>query len=333
MDIYLVFNELCLLRPRPTEPQANEFTAQDWMQKFGDVITHARRYGIKVLRVRRGFFEMVLVPSYTIRDWATDKRIDRELKRRIQSAATAYDELEYDIPEDIQDAETKKLGFDFKYDGATAEGLGFASLLESIAVSLDNEECWRQSEINVDIEEIVELEDDIKIVPSSRSIKHASHPNHLDIHRDWVQLERFATGVQNGIYVLSKTEDWFPNLIFLDSTKTQVEEMVAGTPQLRQVVNKLFELENYCREWTIGGFDKDRLASKATPESASVRSDSRLRSMRIFRLPNGNDEFFEWHLRLTPDEWRLFFLPDPATRKIYVGYIGRKLPTRKYRTV
>jgi hypothetical protein len=325
MDIYLVFNEICLLRPRPTEPQPNEFSAQDWMQKFGDVITRARHYGIKVLRVRRDFFEMVLVPNYTIRDWATDKRIDRDLKRRIQSAATGHDELEYDIPEDIQDAESKKLGFDFKYEGAPAEGLGFASLLESIAVSLNTEECWRQSQINVDIEEIVESEDDIKIIPSVKSIKHASHPDHLDDHRNWVQLERFATAVQNGIYMLSKIEDWFPNLIFLDSTKTQVEQMVAGTPQLRQVVNKLFELENYCKEWTI--------ASKVTPESASVRSDPRLRRMRVFRLPDGREEFFEWHLRLTPDEWRLFFLPDPTNHRMYVGYIGRKLPTRKYRTI
>jgi hypothetical protein len=333
MDVYLVFNELCLLRPRPLEAEANEFVAQDWMRGFGDVITHARRYGIKVLRVRHGFFEMVLVPDYTLRDWATDKRIDRELKRRIQSAATAYDELEHEIPEDIQEAAMKKRGLEFRYDGSDAEGLGFAILLESIAVSLDTEECWRQSEIDVEVEEIIEVEGDIQIVPSVKVTRHASYPNHLDTHRDWLQLERFATSVQNGKDLLDRIEDWFPNLVVLDSAKDQVREMFAGTPQLRQFVNKLFELENYCQQWKTGGFDKNSLASKASPESASVRNDTHLRSFRIFRLPDGREEFFEWHLRLTPDEWRLFFLPDPANHKVYIGYVGRKLPTRKYRTM
>lgn len=327
MDVYLVFNELCLTRSR-TGIQ-HKSLAQGWMEQFGDVLTQARRYGVKVLRVTQGFFELSLVPNYTIREWTFDREIDRELKRRIQSAATSYDE---DTPDAVEDNK-KRLAFEFKYDGIAADGLGFAFLLESIAVSLDTEDCWKSTEISLAIDEIIETEDDIQIIQTVKPARHISHKDHLELHRKWLQEERFTTSVQDGTYLLSKASDWFPGLIILDNARPQIQELSHGTPQIRQLVSKLFELENYCRGWSSGPFDKDKIASKATPESASVAGNAHYAGMRTFKLPDGREEYFEWHLRLTPGPWRLFFLPNSTDHIIYVGYVGRKLPSKKYPTV
>lgn len=326
MDVYLVFNELCLQRPRAANPEVNKHTAHSWMQQFGDVITRARRYGIKALRVNEGFFNLELVPDYKIADWTRNREIDRELTQRIRSAATAYDEL----TDGRQTIEDKELSFDFRYQGERADGLGYAILLESIAVSLDTESCWQTHEIEVEVEELREVEDDLKIVSTTERSKHASHPDHLDNHRDWVQTERYATGIQNGINLLSKLNDWFPDLVFIAHVQEQIKGLNGGTPQLRQIVCRLFELNNYCQSWNSGGFDKTKLRN-VSPEGKTVRADADLRNKRVFKLPDGREEFFEWHLRLTPDAWRLYFLPDAVNRRFYIGYVGPHLPTKKYK--
>lgn len=327
MDVYLVFNELCLTRPRPENQ--HKTLAQGWMSQFGEVLTTARRHGIKVLRVTQGFFELSLVPGYTIREWSFDREIDRELKRRIQSAATSYDE---DSPEALE-VNQKRLAFEYRYEGLAAEGLGFALLLDSIAVSLETEACWNCTDVDFEVDEIIEVDDDVDVIQKRQSRKHVSRKDHLDAHKKWLQDERFLVSVQDGPFLLSKIEDWFPNLVVLEDAKAQIQELSTGTPHLRQLVSKLFELENYCSTWKTGAFDKDKLASKATPESASVAGNAQYTSMRTFRLPNGREIYFEWHLRLTPGAWRLYFLPDVTAHKIFIGYVGKKLPSQKYPTV
>lgn len=328
MDVYLVFNELCLLRPCAANAEVTIQMAQQRMEDFGNVITHARRSGVKSLRVKQGFFELPLTPKYTIRDWKNDSHVDRELRRRIQSAATALDELE-----EFRVAESKKLTFEFEYEGQEAEGLGFSYLLESIAVSLNTEACWQESKITLEIEELVEHDDDdVDVVVKQETVRHVSKADHFGCHRDWLQQERFATSVQDGHYLLSKIDEWFPNLVMIDHMKEQIDRMRAGTPQMRQLVIKLFELENYCCNWTQAAFDSKRLKSKVSPESQTVRDSKSMRGQRTFQLPDGHDQFFEWHLRLTPDAWRLYFLPDAAKHKMYIGYVGPKLQTAKHKT-
>ena len=338
MDIYLVFNELSAI-DGCSHPDATLYTARQWMSDLGDVITAARRQGILALKTYNDFFETELASDYTIRDWLRDPEVDRELQRRIRSSGLAYPTLKPPfhsealghLPEDIQQAEGRALAFTFR-DGQNREasGLGSAYLLESIAVSLNCHSYWEESEISLIIEHLDE--ETAEIYEETTTIRHASQMAHVDIHRDWSQ-ERFTTSVSDGRYLLSKCESWYPDLIFIDAVRSQIETMNLGTPQLRQAIKKLFELQNYCIEWKEGGFDKDMLPSKASPESASVRKDKRLSAMRIFTMPNGDEAYCEWHLRLTPDAWRLHFYPDTSTRKIVVCYIGKKFPTSKYRTI
>lgn len=338
MDIYLVFNELSAVDGR-SQPEATIYTARQWMADLVDVITTARRQGILALKCYRDFFETELVSEYTVQHWLRDSDVDRDQQRRIRSAGSAYTTLKpparsedlSSLPEAIQQAEARALAFTFR-DGQNrdASGLGSAYLLDSIAVSLNCHAHWEQTEISLIIEQFDEEADEI--FRETATIRHVSQMLHMDVHRGWSQ-ERFTTSVSDGRYLLSKCDDWYPHLIFVDAVKRQIEEMNFGTPQLRQAVKKLFELQTYCADWIEGGFDKDRLPSKASPESASVGNDKRLRAMRTFTLSNGADVYCEWHLRLTPDAWRLHFSPDAEHRRIIVCYIGKKLPTKKYRTI
>lgn len=334
MDIFLVFNELSAHDGRSIEG-ATEYQAREWMKEFAEVITDSRKFGLKALKTYDDFFDKELVENYTIRNWLIDSSVDREIKRRIRSAGTSYWGLSKPgqiaegnaLPEQILQAENKILAFDFTCNERKSLGLGSAHLLESIAISLHTGEFWESTEIALGIEQFDEEADDIII--SEVSVLNVSQSLQLDSHRLWIH-KRFETSVDDGKYLLSKINEWYPNLIFTDNVKSQIATLHSGTPQLRQAVKKLFELEIYCMGWDSGAFDKNKIPSKVTPESMTVRNNPSLRSQRVFKLPDGTEGFFEWHFRLTPDPWRLHFLPVPSKRKIYIGYIGDHLDTARY---
>lgn len=334
MDIYLVFNELSA-QDGCEQPDATPHLARQWMADLADVITVARRQGVLALKTYQNFFEIPLANNYAIRDWLQDREVDREQQRRIRSAGLAYPclpppftpEDHAHLPDDIQEAETRSLEYEFTVEGGrTAGGLGSAYLLESIAVSLNTSGNWDQTEIAVSVSQMTDMGD---IEQNEQIVKHISQVSHIPLHQNWIQ-DRFTTSVSDGEYLLTKCPQWYPDLVFIAQAETQLREMTAGTPQLRQAVKRLFDLENYCQTWVDGGFDKDKLASKASPESNSVRDNPKFRDKRMFLFPDGRSEFCEWHVRLTPDNWRLHFFPDAEQRKITICYIGTKLPTHRY---
>lgn len=320
MDIYLVFNELSAQGEHQSQ---TEYEARTWMAEFAHVITASRKLGLKALKVKADFFETQLVKGYHIRAWLRDRNVDREQQRRIRSVGTAL----WPLPDDIAQAEAEQMAFEFKHQGHPAFGLGSAYLLESVAISLNTAPNWQLPTILLNIEEF-DAESD-SLISRQEPVRHVSQITHLTHHQTWLQ-DRFSTSVADGRYLLEKCTAWFPNLHFIENAQKQIEAMDRGTPQLRQVVIKLFELQNYCANWTEGGFDKEQLASKTSPESPTVRNNPTLRRQRTFLMPNNSEAFFEWHIRLTPNEWRLYFLPDPQKRIMYIGYIGQHLPTAKY---
>lgn len=92
---------------------------------------------------------------------------------------------------------------------------------------------------------------------------------------------------------------------------------------LRQVLKRLFELEEYCKSWKNGAFDFDALPSKVTPES-----ESRLKQFKdelTFECSDGKKRIFSLHVRMTPGAWRLHFCTELGPEKIIIGYIGPKI--------
>jgi hypothetical protein len=64
-------------------------------------------------------------------------------------------------------------------------------------------------------------------------------------------------------------------------------------------------------------------------ESETVRNNPEMRSKREFYLPNAEKKFFENHIKL--NGIRIHFYPNTNNKKIYIGYIGKHLPTKKFR--
>ncbi|MCP3775844.1 hypothetical protein NLX71_21460 [Paenibacillus sp. MZ04-78.2] len=117
----------------------------------------------------------------------------------------------------------------------------------------------------------------------------------------------------------------FPALIFCERTLAQLFEFNKGELILKQIRNKLWDLNDYFIKWSDGGFDPQLLPFKVTPESQ--RTLSHCKEGHTFLCPDGEYKTFSWHLRMTPGAGRIFFIPDEKTRKCIIGHIGNKLKT------
>lgn len=208
--------------------------------------------------------------------------------------------------------------YEFHHQGKQAIGLGIASILDMIPISLASHPCWDCSYMYLDV--VCLDKDDERVM-----IIHVSRKKHLNDHAEWIKT-RLLREIRDGKTLWSKKSELFPNLQFCESVKEQLQNLPAGNGMLGQIEKKLFNLQVYAQTWVTGIFNSDSIACKVTPESeATLQQYSK---ERTFLCPDGQERTFSWHARLTPLEWRVYFYPGPPG-KIIIGYVGCHLRTTK----
>jgi hypothetical protein len=316
MDLEMVFNELSLKPPASSVEQARQ-----WMTQFISLVTAATRQGVnRVLRTDADFQIASVAPNYSLINWRNDSEVSRE-ERQFFRALTNKAPYLADLPQTQQTS----LASEFFYQDGNiqqpVQGLGYAYLLDSIAVSLPSTQRWQHPSIQLE-HRWIEVDEDI--YSEQVEVKHCCHPDQVATHRDWI-TKRLQTGVRDGVDLWYRRDLLFSTLSFCESVATAIQGLGSGNPLLRQVVKQLFELEIYCRDWQEGGFEPDKLPCKVSPESPKTLEQ--YGQDRTFTCPDGLRRVFSWHVRLTPGAWRVHFLPDPSTRRVIIGYVGPHLPT------
>jgi len=124
----------------------------------------------------------------------------------------------------------------------------------------------------------------------------------------------------------------FPHLIFCNNVQSNMS-VIASSGEFSGVINHLLGLNDFAKCWNSGPFDGKKLKAQVglnvSPESKSVTNNENLRQSRTFTLPDGRLKYFEWHIKTA--NLRFHFYPDQGKHIIYVGYIGKHLPTKKYK--
>jgi hypothetical protein len=195
-----------------------------------------------------------------------------------------------------------------------------------LALSLPSDSCWHASHLRL---KITQIDQTGEIADVFEEIPHASYVEHMRLHLPWIK-ERLhvnaQTDMNEGSDIWLHKEEWFPHLYFCEQVEEQLQTLCRGHLMLMPIFKRLYELENYCSNWSDGPFDHNKIAGKVTPESAITLE--MYSSERTFRCPDGVTRVFSWHLRLTPGAWRLYFYPLPEEHKVVVGYIGSHLSTK-----
>lgn len=319
-DVYFVFNQLCL---PSSDTAANHYHVHAWMNTFVEVLREGRRYSLEI-RSRRDMINEEIVPGYSMQDWLKDRRVDMEARRLFRARITNTPYLD-----PFPDIEDKFNEMDFIYNGGRSEDLGYAFLLDGIAISLATDASWDATEIKIIVQQLTEtLDGSIEIDNQEHVVRHITKPTELLQYLSWIE-ERRANLIQDGTILLEKWLAYFPRLDLTSNARQQIAQLRRGSPQLTQLIKHLFELNNYCQQWTSGGFEADKLKN-VSPESESVRNNSTMRGERTFMCEDGQERFFEWHRRLTPGAWRLYFYPLPEEKRAIIGYIGPHLTTARF---
>ncbi len=311
MDLEMVLNECSLATPAP-----NQDIARQWMSELLYTVREATKFGAqRTLRTSREINALEISTQYPVAGWRNDRLVDKELIRFFKSLVTKAP-----FYEDAADTIKDKLSLiEVSCSGKKSVGLAFAYLTDNLVVSFHSEAIWDQSclELNVTFVDAIG-----ELVEGKTDIAHASQVRHVQEIRDWI-TKRVRQSIADGQTLWDQRTKLFLRLEFCESVYQQIKNLGVNDPVFRQVVKKLFELQEYCDVWEEGAFDAGKLASKATPESRSRLQNPRLNFS--FLCPDGVKRIFEWHIRITPDAWRLHFYPDSIRRVIIIGYIGRKI--------
>ncbi len=316
MEMELILNELSL------QEVENAHVARKLMRDFISTIRAATKQGMKrTLRTHDDVYGISLAPDYPIRKWLNDNEADREERRLFRSLATKAPFL-IDITDDsITDRHGRT---QFSFQDRDAIGLGIAYLLGTLAISLHTESHWENEQIEISVQE---LNQEITIDEYSVNIFHACSVEHVQIHVPWIKKrlqEIVREAVESGITLWQQRQELFPHLQFSTTAERQLQAIPSGDIHLPMVLRRFNELEQVCRDWTNGSFPFEKILH-ATPESnATLQTYAQ---EHTFRCPNGNHRIFNWHVRLTPEAWRIYFIPDDDTHTIIVGHIGHHLPT------
>lgn len=310
----MVLNELSL-----ETPVADISTARKLMSELIQTLRQVRKLGVKILRTKSDLNYIELTPNYPIASWRNDKIVDLEERRFFRSLI-----LKAPFCEDALEEIKKKFYWsEVRHQGKLAEGLSFALISASIAISLLSESQWDKDFLEL---QITELDENEQLTDYSEKIVHASRITHVKQHTEWIKncIKNKLFDRQVGGEVLwEKRQEFFPNLIFCEQVEQQLQNLNTGNPILQQVKKRLLELEKYCQIWQTGAFNPNLLPSKTTPESES--RIEQFRQQLTIKCPDGKKRLFSWHLRMTPGAWRLYFSEELEPGKIIIGYIGLKL--------
>lgn len=315
MTVEMYLNELSLNKP------ANDiYMARIMGSQLVQTTYVAIQLGLeRVLRTHEKFFNLVMAPNYPISKWLNDSEVDKEIQRYIKTLTTKAP-----FWEGLPGLESGTYINEFSWQNQSAVGLGASYLMDGLAVSFESDEAWKSDKILILMKSI---EDDI-ILKQDILVNHASNPDHVYKHNDWIQ-ENIQSEAKKGQDLWEKRNRLFPSLIFCNSVENQLNEM--EPVYFSSVRRRLFEIEAYCKIWKskpIGTpFDSKGLLNIKTESEATLKRHG---SERTFTCPDGKQRLFSWHIPLTPHARRIHFFPLSETCEIIIGYIGKHLPTSKY---
>lgn len=269
----------------------------------------------------RNLAALPLAPGYPVGRWLNDRTVDERQRRLFIALATKKPYID-DITESSEE--------EFLFQQISVKSLGYAFLKDALAVSLRAEPCWDQKHLEL---EHHQLDDDGELTVELVKVMHASRSVHVQEHFYWIraslQIEAQLL-ISDGTALWKRREELFPHLLFCSSVESQLQQILSGSLMLKPIIKKLLELERFCKDWLDGPFDHRRIACTVSPESS--RTLQEYGQERTFLCYDGNTRTFSWHIKLTPNAWRIYFYPLEDERQLIIGYIGSHLSTVKYST-
>ena len=170
MALDMVLNDLSLT------PAADVFIARSRMSGMVQTIKQASLHKIKgALRTQAGLKDVMLADGYPLYLWSCDRDVNPDERLFLLRLATKAPYWQ-----DHATLEDRVRATEYWFGDQTAQGLGVAHILDTLAVSLASDPVWNAPQLTLLCEQ---LSDDLR--PGAQRKKFAMHPtpDHVDSER------------------------------------------------------------------------------------------------------------------------------------------------------
>lgn len=299
---FSLFNELSL-------PLSN---LQEF-ETFFIILAELRSKGMDKIRMDRNFTMYPEILSGVTFGQLMGK-IDRDKRRKIQSfIKDSISVIESPLIKDDEAELELLLENEYFYNNNSIIGaLACCDIWRSIVVSFNSNEAWSNSIIELQKQTILDENIQTLNIPNLSDISHF-----IDHETFFTEFEEYIQEDITPSNFWSKKDALFENkIIFCKEVKKQLSFL--DTNIFDQVLSILRDIENGTK--TLSDF-------RISGESKSVEQDKKLKKLREFYV---DDEkvYFEEHIKSLSSGYRIYFFE--KNEKIYIGYIGKHLPTKKF---
>lgn len=271
------------------------------------------------------WFRLELAKDYFWQDWhgKNQQGENKDIIRAFRNLATRQPFFSIkDIEEDVDLFEVSL------NDDTSFSALRAAAWHEAPLASFPSRVPWLNSPLQVTVETLDEAGDVCsKLFDILNFYSFESFENELDALRE----QRHAL-ITSGKELFEKQDQFFQNLTFCGTAPQQLIKWSGSKTILEQVKESLSFLDTFCEKWADGTYEEYRheflrdigLNHRVSGESETVTKKPDLKKQRMFWLPEGREEFFENHIKLS-NGYRIHFFPDNRSKRFYVGHIGPHL--------
>jgi len=302
---FALLNELSLLFNNTEEADSS-------FLEFFTIARELKSRGIDKIRVDRDLKSFEIVSNVYFQQYLGQMK-NRELRDRLR-AFLANQIISIDSPLIKEDEEESNelFAYEYYYSGVVTQGaLACAFIWNSLVISFNSSIEWDRDYIEI-------TREDIGGNLESFSVRNILHENHLVSHNDFFEeLKQFIIADITPQNFWEKRDELFQSKIVLcDEIKSEVKNMDSHI--FVQALSILLDLDN-----------SKRLLSDYTisRESETVSNDPNLRRLREFNI-DGKKEFFQKHIKNLSNGYRIHYFEKNG--KIYIGYIGKHLPTKNF---
>ena len=210
------------------------------------------------------------------------------------------------------------------YYDKECQGFAYAIENECLSWSLDVNQQWSKSQYEV-------VRNTLDEEGYREEVIHAWHlplTGLTQAHQPFLAAQLSAAeqkiiqSCRNGAELLRFWPAYFPQLDL--TTEASRTLPAVPTAALAAVIRILIELQRFFSQWNgVPANYETALRYKATQES-----DSRLKAYATqlsISCPDGETRIMNWHFRYTIGAGRIYFLPNEAQRRCFIGYIGIKI--------
>lgn len=210
-----------------------------------------------------------------------------------------------------------------------AIGAGVAHLHDAPTIALRGKPRWEADPLAVRLTRIDEETGTLVEMPVE--IIHLCRPEQID-GREKSLRDRILLTVSGGADLWKRRLELFQRLDFCDGVERQLLALTGKEFYFQLVVLALSRLDAALAGWNSGPLQP---GMDSSGESQSTLDHGTYGPMRNFICIDGQERRFSRHLKLFPNNWRIYYWEtrvEKAGGRAHIGYVGAHLPTVNYPT-